>query len=657
MKKKHFSTRKNFKGKKKYKTLKKSNAHNHKKYKTKKRSKTGGVSPYDVPRKTSEYDDACGVGWKSVDQETIELVSEQEYLKSEDSTLINKLEKLPEVKSSFNGLITDVKEFIVKLFDINYMFKNGCSPYDFIKMYSDKIHKNKPATSPTLENTRESWITYALYDGRKSSADNGFLPLDQFTKKVIYESNINLSPAEGNVCMQSFFSKMMVPITMIILEYNKLEKNPDGMVLLNMLNIDDIKRRIATIETFSWLSINTLREIYNELNPQKAMQMVLGTSNISEWEPFKGFFGDCHVLGITIWSKGGGPKGQGAGWPLGRINQDTLDCFSVLTPRQKTMFLKQGNDLLFNTFDEDDEINKQIGSIPDWWSKTINTQQINPAEVPGYPQQEESGVYTSKGFFPFTSNNCANDGDGICTISGLTADDINKSLGADENIFYVVIGQNAWKTSKKLQKTTQQKTYTPDGAELFLNKGSGGKALTVNPASLFGLISKWKGKLTVAGPSGTAWLVISSALLFKKYQPVHTITTKPMKQLILGAITSIAAYPHHSIFEVLLAASAPPINAFNFDINATNKKLIEKYLLDIPVNVDIDTSPIPAVGKLQRTTSISPTVFTDSTSLPLPAAISPMRSATAPTLPIGATAYTTPFTDTELTAPSIKINL
>lgn len=590
MKKNIFSTMKKFQFRKKYNTkkkalsLKKSKAKNHKK------NTTGGNIPLIAPRKTSEYDDACGVGWKSVDQKTIELVSEEEYLKSEDATLIRTLDAIPEIQYSFNGLIADVKEFIELLFQLNDKFKEETTPYDFMQLYSKKIRISKP-DSPELQNTKESWLIYALYDARKGPADNGFLPLEELTQKIIDPSNIKLSPAEGNLCVQSFFSKMMVPITMIILEYDKLKKDPDGDRLLQLLNIDDIKRRSNVMETFSWLSIDTLREIYADLNAQEAMQMVLGTSNISEWDSFKGYFGDCHVLGITIWSKGGGPQGQGAGWPVGRIQQATLDCFSVLTQGQKTMFLEQGDDLLFSTFDQKDKINTQIGAIPDWWSKTINTTKIKPNDIPLYNQYETSGIYTSKKFFPFTNTNCANDGDGICTISETTATDIHQNLG-DELIFYVVIGQNAWKTSRTLQKTTQQTTYNEDGTKKSLNKGSGGKALTVNPASLFGLISKWKGKLTVAGPSGTAWLVISTALLFKKYQPQADITTQPMKQVILGAITSISAYPHHSIFEVLLAASAPPINAFKFKFNETNQTLIENNLLDKSLTISTTASSI-----------------------------------------------------------------
>jgi len=578
--------------------------------------KAGSPKPYDVPRKTSEDDDPCGIGWIAPNRKTIELISEKDYLKSDDKKLLKKLSNYPQAKNGFNLLIDDLKKFTLALFNANSLFKEGAAPSDFMLFYTNKLIKKFPHLNIShLENTLESWLIYSLHNSNKKPGDSGYLNLHQFIQNVVRPDRVlDLSPSEGNVCIQAFFNRMIVPITMIILEYNQLNESPIGQSLLKLLNIDDLKRRYQIMETFSWLSISSLRNIYSSLDSENAIQMVLGTSNIDKWEPFLGYFGDCHLLGITTWSKGGGPSntdknnqpcgGQGAGWPPFRISNSSLNCYSIFTKDQSTTFLQQGNDLLFRNINKDESFHKKIGAVPNWWAKSNNTISVPLSQIPNfnrssYPplkkspkplsrsiallnkaselQNIKSGIYTDNMFFPFDEENCS-----VCTTSHSTSNSIVTNL-ANKSTFYIVIGKKAWQAKQNIKLATQQKILNSHGSPTTINKIGGGKALIVNPDSLFGLISKWTGKLTISGPSGTAWLIISTSLLFKNYisRPKPSI---PLKSLILTSIISISSFPHHSIYEILLAASAPPINAFPFDINESNKNIIDKYLLAKPIS-------------------------------------------------------------------------
>ena len=100
--------------------------------------------PYDVPRKTSEDDDPCGVGWIAPDSETIELISEKDYLKSDDYKLIKKLNTYPQAKKGFDFLINNLKKFTLTLFKANSLFKEGARPSDFMLFYTNKLIKKFP---------------------------------------------------------------------------------------------------------------------------------------------------------------------------------------------------------------------------------------------------------------------------------------------------------------------------------------------------------------------------------------------------------------------------------------------------------------------------------------------------------------------------------
>lgn len=581
--------------------------------------KAGSPKPYDVPRKTSEDDDPCGIGWIAPNGKTIELISENDYLKSDDKKLLKKIIRYPQAKNGFNLLIEDIKEFTLALFKANSLFKKGASPSDFMHLYTEKLRLKFP-NIPAFENTEESWLIYALHNSTKTEKEIGYITLDQFKERLVRPKFVKLSLPEGNFCLQVFKNKMIVPITMIILEYNQLNRSPIGQSLLKLLNINDLIRRWTIMETFSWLSIASLREIYSSLDSENAMQMVLGTSNINEWEPLLGYFGDCHLLGITIWSKGGGPTnkdknnqpcgGQGAGWPLSRISNSSLNCYSIFTKNQSTTFLQQGNDLLFRNINKDETFHKKIGAIPNWWAKSNNTISVPLNQVPNYDpilppslkkspkplahsiallnkaselQNIKSGIYTDNMFFPFDEENCS-----ICTISHSTSNSIVENL-AKKSTFYIVIGKKAWRTEQNIKTATQQKILNSHSSTIPIDKSSGGKSLIANPNSLFGLISKWNNKFTVAGPSGTVWFFLSTALLFKKYQPGPQ-PSSALKNLILTSISSLLSpIPHHSIYEILLAASAPPINAFPFDINESNQNIINNYLLAKPISVILPT--------------------------------------------------------------------
>ena len=93
--------------------------------------------------------------------------------------------------------------------------------------------------------------------------------------------------------------------------------------------------------------------------------------------------------------------------------------------------------------------------------------------------------------------------------------------------------------------------------------------------SFFGLVCKAKNKLAVAGPSGTAWYVLTTARLFKEYE-----NNKNMTKLVLNQIEIVGIMPHHSIFEILLAASVEPIKLIDFKIDDNNENIINN-LLDI----------------------------------------------------------------------------
>ena len=67
------------------------------------------------------------------------------------------------------------------------------------------------------------------------------MSLEDFTNKMLVEE-IVLNPDEGSMAIQIFYNRMTVPLTMLILEYDRLQNLGDEKVdvLLSMINSDEI---------------------------------------------------------------------------------------------------------------------------------------------------------------------------------------------------------------------------------------------------------------------------------------------------------------------------------------------------------------------------------------------------------------------------------
>ena len=559
---------------------------------TKRKSKRGGTDHVMVD--TSIPDDVCGIGWQYIGEpKTQTVISEKVYQTMDDRLLVNIILSNEHIPNEFNNYVTKIIDLVNTLYKINnsdiskQIFK--ANPFIFMKTNLAKLEKK------VLENTPKSWISYGLFDGTKPETQDGYMSKERFDE-IIDAKKINITYNEGTLLVQNFNSRMMVVITMIILELDtlKIVAETDGNVakLFDIISIDDLNRRAKILEDFAWFSIDSLRKIYKTLTPEQAMQMVVGSSDPKEFIAYQGFFGDSHYLGAAIWSKT-------AGKPSSRLSKDNLGCYDIFVKNKKTEFWLNNNNLLFKS------------ESRTWWAQTtslkrmvheenVDTESLNELFPENIRAKTEPGIYikTEKPHGPQSPGNWMDfihfNFDIIqnnkATISGGTANHILKILD-DSKItikkIFVIINSKLFSINPKINATSKQLSSKSDGPVPSDNitpikLGTGGKIFIVNENSLSGLINKWRGTLAVAGPSGTAWFILSTALLFNDYNPssepymVGGGNNLSMIHLILSLIVGICTLPHHSIEEVVLAASAPPIKVFDYDINMTNKEAIAK---------------------------------------------------------------------------------
>ena len=109
------------------------------------------------------------------------------------------------------------------------------------------------------------------------------------------------------------------------------------------------------METYSWLSINQLRKIYNDaptdldLKNNNAFHMVLGTTDIDGFDLWGGYFGGCQLIGFTTSVKCGGPGCSGYQWPPVRLKTRIKLFYNYLNDRSTSFTIDENNDLVFKT--------------------------------------------------------------------------------------------------------------------------------------------------------------------------------------------------------------------------------------------------------------------------------------------------------------------
>ena len=535
---------------------------------TKKYKKGGVVSIKEI----SEFDDPCGVAWKYKEND-ITFISEKDYKEEEDYKLCQEIKS--KVNNEFINVVKELKSLVKAMLDCNDKFKENCSPQTFM-MWDNKRLKSKNDKNPDfVENNLDSWFTYAFHDNSKKAGDGGNLSLDDFKSKMLVDE-IDLTPDEGSMAIQIFYNRMTVPLTMLILEYDKLQELGDETVntLLSMINSDEIERRGKIMETYSWLSINELRKIYGDaptdvdLKNNSAFHMVLGTTDIDGFDLWGGYFGGCQLIGFTTSVKGGGPGCSGYQWPPVRLKNPELNCFTIISADRSTSFTIDENDeLVFKTSLDQNWEKRLMSKKPDWWTKSTKLQSLTDmGEIPGFKETEKPGLYLKKEYIPFEDDSCV-----VCEVSKQSATKILEMI-KEEKEFYIVLKNSegkllGWKSDNSLDKNTRQ--TGDDGSPV--NQGSGGKMFVANPKSFFGVVSKLKEKIAVAGPSGTAWYVFSTTKLLNKYKE-----EKLMARLTLKQLETVCIVPHHSIYEVLLAIASSPINLIVFEMSKTNRDYVDE---------------------------------------------------------------------------------
>tara|TARA_R110002072_G_scaffold56672_2_gene146479 strand:+ start:41 stop:1717 length:1677 start_codon:yes stop_codon:yes gene_type:complete len=533
------------------------------------KSKKGGVV---TMKEVSELDDACGVAW-IYNNKKINFISEKEYKSNEDYELCEEIKDL--VPNEFIEVVKELKILVKSLLKCNNKFKLDCSPQTFM-MWDNSRLKIKNKNNPDfIKDDLNSWLTYAFHDNSKKPGDGGNLSLEDFDKKLLSDE-IDLTPNEGSMAIQIFYNRMTVPLTMLILEYENLQKliDPEIKELLDLINLDEIKRRALIMEKYSWVSIDQLRDIYmnaetnSDLTKNDAFQMVLGTSDINTFDLWGGYFGGCQLIGFTTSVKGGGPGCSGYQWPPVRLKNPDLNCFTIIAADRSTSFTIDENDeLVFKTSLDNKWKTQLLDSKPDWWiDSTKLVKIVNMADIPDFSRIEKPGIYFEKEYLPFTDDDCI-----ICEVSIDTTGKILQLI-KDEKEFYIVLKDSSgklvgWKSDNSIDKNTRQRDK--DGN--ILNEGSGGKMFVANPKSLFGIISRLNSKMAVAGPSGTAWYVFSTAKILSKYSD-----NSLMARLTLKQIETVCIVPHHSIYEVLLAIGVSPINLIQFNMSQSNREYINE---------------------------------------------------------------------------------
>ena len=540
-----------------------------KKNKITKKNKKGGVVSI---KEVSEFDDACGVAWEYQGKE-IRFISEKDYKEEEDYRLCQEIKT--RVDNEFVDVVKELKNLVKAMLDCNDKFKVNCSPQTFMMWDNNRLKMKNDKNPGFVENNLDSWLTYAFHDNSKKPGDGGNMSLEDFTNKMLVEE-IVLNPDEGSMAIQIFYNRMTVPLTMLILEYDRLQNLGDEKVdvLLSMINSDEIERRGKIMETYSWLSINQLRKIYNDaptdldLKNNSAFHMVLGTTDIDGFDLWGGYFGGCQLIGFTTSVKGGGPGCSGYQWPPVRLKNPELNCFTIISTDRSTSFtIDENNDLVFKTSLDQNWENRLMANKPDWWTKSTKLQSLTDmGEIPGFKQIEKPGLYLKTQFIPFEDENCV-----VCEVSKDTATKMLDIIKKEKE-FYVVLRNSegrllGWKSDNSLDKNTRQ--LGDNGSPI--NQGSGGKMFVANPKSFFGVVSKLKEKMAVAGPSGTAWYVFSTTRILNKYKD-----NKLMARLTLKQLETVCIVPHHSIYEVLLAIAISPINLIQFEMSKTNREYIDE---------------------------------------------------------------------------------
>ena len=540
-----------------------------KKNKMTKSDKKGGVVSI---KEVSEFDDACGVAWKYKGND-ITFISEKDYKQEEDYKLCQEIKS--KVDNEFINVVKELKSLVKAMLDANDKFKVNCTPQTFIMWDNNRLKIKNDKNPDFVENNLDSWLTYAFHDNSKKPGDGGNMSLDDFNKRMLVDE-IDLSPDEGSMAIQIFYNRMTVPLTMLILEYDKLQELGDETVdrLLSMINSDEIERRGKIMETYSWLTINELRKIYrdapsdSDLKNNSAFHMVLGTTDIDGFDLWGGYFGGCQLIGFTTSVKGGGPGCSGYQWPPVRLKNPELNCFTIISADRSTSFTIDENDELVLKTSLDQNWEKRLMSKkPDWWTKSTKLQSLTDmGEIPGFKETEKPGLYFKKEFIPFEDENCV-----VCEVSKEAATNMLGMI-KEEKEFYIVLKNSegkllGWKSDNSLDKNTRQ--TGDDGSPV--NQGSGGKMFVANPKSFFGVVSKLKEKIAVAGPSGTAWYVFSTTKLLNKYKD-----EKLMARLALKQLETVCIVPHHSIYEVLLAIASNPINLITFEMSKTNRDYVNE---------------------------------------------------------------------------------
>jgi len=550
--------------------MKKSKKKHKKKYKiTFRKNKKGG---FDSQQKVSEFDDACGVAWK-YKKNKITFISEKDYKQDYDYLLCKEIKD--NVNNEFIEVLKELKNLTEAIYKCNDKFKKNCSPKTFIKWDNNRIKIKNKNNPDFIEDNLNSWFTYAFHDNSKKPSDGGNMSLDDFNNKFLVDK-IDLTPEEGSTAIQIFYNRMTVPLTMIILEYDKLRELNDNEVntLLTILNEDEIERRGKILETYSWLPILEIRKIYKDtpsnfdLKNNSAFHMILGTTDIDSFDLWSGYFGGCHLIGFTTSVKGGGPGCSGYQWPPVRLKNPELNCFTIISSDRSTSFtIDENNDLIFKTSLDINWEQKLTNEKPEWWIKSTKLQKIlNIDEIPEFNKNKKPGLYFNKEYIPFQNDDCI-----VCEVSKDNTVKILDIIKNDKQ-FYIILKNNvgnflAWKSDNNLEKNTMQEDENGN----LINQGSGGKMFVANPKSFFGIVCKLKEKLAVAGPSGTAWYVFSTAKILNKYKE-----NKLMAKLCLKQIETVCIIPHHSIYEVLLAISVNPINLITFDMSKNNDDYINE---------------------------------------------------------------------------------
>lgn len=615
--------------------------HLKKKLSKKRRSGGGNQSPESIS------DDTCGIGWqyKTTGPDSnlkLEIITEKKYLTSKDKRLINKLKESLKEEDIMSDIIQNFKDLIQQFQQCNELFREYVRPLDFIKWWirekpdkalggKEKIaHFTDELLKGFDESDPDSWYYFALWN-------HNYMSKEDFNKNVIKPTTTTEKPKvtkqQGQEFIQRFVNTMAIPLTMLILEYDTLMGNVKGQKLIGLLSSDEINNRISYLETYSWLSIENLRTLYkntittDDLKTNLAFKMVLGTGDLNNWDYWGGYFGTSQVLGITTLSKGGA---CGTGWqlPVTRESKIKNNCYNIIAENKDTLFTiynktidddNKEDILLFkSTWNTDSYWNKTFkDEKPQWWTESkelIKLSDDDRIKILG-PTKEKPGIYleSTSALFNSPCDECKINNDDKQKL----LDEINKLTKTNEPIKLYIVMLNseakpvAWESTNQIESITQQ-DLEPEYRNIEGIASSGGKSLIVNPNSFFGLVCEATEKVAIAGPSGTAWLILTTIKLLKAND-----TDIIMSKAALIMLELIALIPHHSIYEILLAITTKPLNLIpdysinNTNINTINKLMTKSGLAPIVLNdessASAPTSPAPMAPTSPAPTAAAPT--------------------------------------------------